>query len=222
MSGDVAPYLELITSEHNQQPRFMQMLADVFQPLADDMELMSTFSLLYDIDLAVGSQLDSVGLWVGASRQISVPLTNVYFTFDSLSLGFDSGTWYSVFNPISGVIVLSDPAYRTLIRGRIANNAWNGKIPDAYRVWDAAFAGTGIGVLIQDLENMHMIMALTGPVPDAVTLALFTGGYLNLKPASVQIDAYITPSVPDVPYFGFDVENSVIAGFDVGAFGISS
>jgi hypothetical protein len=66
---------------------------------------------------------------------------------------------------------------------------------------------------------MHMAYALLGPTPDAVTLALFTQGYLSLKPSGVQIDAFMTPSVPSTPYFGFDAQNSSVSGFDVGAWG---
>ena len=218
-AGDTTPWLNLITSEYNEQPNFMTMIQNVLQPFADNIAVMASLPTAFDVDEAVGSQLDVVGEWVGVTRNISTPLTGVYFSFDTAGLGFDQGTWFNEFNPTTGLIVLGDDAYRTLIRARIANNSWNGTIPGAYTVWNDLFSGQGIGILIQDLQNMHMIMALTGPVPDAVTLALFTGGYLGLVPAGVMVDAYYTPSVPDTPYFGFDVENSSIAGFDVGAWG---
>lgn len=220
--GDTSPYLSRITSQHNQKPKFMTMVQNVVQSFADNIAMMKTIPLLYDLDEAVGSQLDAVGQWVGVSRSVPIPLTNVYFTFDDPSLGFDSGTWFSTFNPSTGVVSLDDASYRILIFARIANNQWDGTIPGAYTVWNTVFQGTGVGILLQDLENMHMIMALTGAVPDAVTLALFKGGYLNIKPAGVMIDAYMTPTVSDTPYFGFDVENSAIAGFDIGAWGNAS
>jgi hypothetical protein len=218
-SGDVTKYLGLITSEHNQRPKFMAMMENNAQPYADNVQVSSSMFALFDVDFAIGSQLDIVGQWIGVTRDISVPLTGVYFTLDSTTLGFDSGTWFNEFNPITGVTRLSDEAYRTLLRARIANNQWDGTIPGAYAIWDSAFSGTGIGILIQDLDTMHIIYAMTGPVPDAVTLALFTGGYLNLKPAGVIVDGYITPTVDGAPYFGFDAENTGISGFDVGAWG---
>lgn len=220
--GDTAPYLSLITSEHNQRPKFMATVESNVQPYADNIAVLQSMSALFDIDEATGQQLDIVGQWVGVTRDITTPLTGVYFSFDDPALGFDRGTWFNEFNPISGIVHLSDDAYRTLLRARVVNNRWDGTIPGAYAVWDIVFSGTGIDILVQDLENMHMILALTGQIPDAVTLALFHGGYLNLKPATVKIDAYITPSAPGVPYFGFDVENSAISGFDTGAFGVSS
>lgn len=220
--SDTGKYLGLVTSEHNQKPKFMTMVQNVVQGIANDIAVMRGMPNLFDLDVAVGAQQDVIGEWVGVSRQISVPLTGVYFTLDNPNLGFDYGTWFSDFNPVTGVVLLDDTAYRTLLRARIANNQWDGTIPGGYEIWDTVFSGTGIGLLIQDLENMHMVMALTGAVPDAVTLALFKGGYLNIKPAGVKIDAFLTPTVPDTPYFGFDVENSSISGFDVGAWGNAS
>lgn len=220
--GDPSKYLGLITSEHNQKPRFMTMIQNVVQPFSDNIQLCRNMTSLFDIDNAIGAQLDIVGQWIGPSRDVSVPLINVYFALDKVDLGFDQGTWYSAFNPLSGVVHLADGAYRTLLRAEIANNQWDGTIPGAYAIWNTAFAGTGIGILIQDFGNMHMLMGLTGPIPDAVTLALFKGGYLNIRPAGVKIDAYLTPTVAGAPYFGFDVENSSISGFDVGAWGNAS
>jgi len=221
-NGDIAPYESLFTSEYNQQPNFMAMVGAVLQPIADSMSVMASFAAAFDVDVAVGDQLDIIGQWVGVSRNIAVPLVGVYFSLDTVGVGFDEGTWYSPFNPSSGLVVLPDADYRTLIRARIARNQWDGSIPGAYSVWNTAFSGTGIGILIQDLENMHMIQALTGPIPNAVTSALFRGGYLNMKPDGVHIDAYLTPTVPDAPYFGFDVENSAISGFDIGGWGTAT
>ena len=195
------------------------MVLASIQPIADNIFTIQQLTEKFDLDVAVGDQLDIVGQWVGVGRQITVPLGNVYFSFDVNGLGFDQGNWFAPFDPVSGIVLLPDQNYRTLLRARIARNVWDGSIPGAYSIWDTVFAGTGIGILIQDLENMHMIMALTGNVPDAVTLALFTGGYLSMKPEGVMIDAYMTPTVPNNPYFGFDVENSNISGFDVGAWG---
>jgi hypothetical protein len=117
---------------------------------------------------------------------------------------------------------LPDDAYRTLLRARIASNHWDGTIPGAYAIWNELFAGTGLGILIGDGGDMTMLYALTGPVPDAVTLALFIGGYLTLKPATIGVSNYMTPSVPNAPYFGIGLENAAIGGLDVGAFGNTS
>lgn len=221
-SGDVVPYLNLVTSEHRVRPKFMAMVEGVMQPFADIVAVMRSIVVLYDLDVSVGAQEDVDGEWIGASRALNAPLTNVYFSFDVSGLGFDEGTWQGPFNPNTYVINLSDDQYRLLLRAKLLNDRWDGTIPGAYAIWAELFDGTDFGILIQDLGNMHMLFALTGPTPDVITLALFKGGYLNVKPAGVKIDAYLTPSVPSTPYFGFDVENASISGFDSGAWGLTS
>lgn len=220
--GITAPYLALVTSKHQPRARFIETIRVTIQPLTDIIALLEQMPALYDLDQATGGQLDVVGLWVGASRFVSTPLVGVYFSFDIAGLGWDEGTWLGPHDPITGLTSLPDDAYRTLIRARIANNQWDGTIPGAYATWDTLFAGTGFGILIQDLGGMHMLYAITGPQPDALTLALFTGGALNIKPAGVRIDAFLTPAVPNVPYFGFDAAGPFIAGWDTGYFGNSS
>lgn len=217
--GDVEPYAALVTSAYNQQPKFMAMLRGVLQGVADNIAVMELLSEKFDLDSAVDSQLDVVGQWVGVTRNITVPLEDVYFTLGDPDLGFGSGAWFSQFDPISGLVVLSDDQYRILLRARIARNQWDGTIPGAYSVWAIAFAGTNLDILIQDLENMHMIMALVGIDIDAVTLALFRGGYLSLKPEGVSV-TYLTPSVSGAPYFGFGIDNEFVAGFGEGAWGL--
>jgi hypothetical protein len=217
--GDITRWLSLITSEHNQRPNYMAMVSAVLQPFADTLAVVAGVPLLYDVDTAIGSQLDIDGQWVGETRFITVPLTDVFFSWDVAGLGWGEGNWTASINATE-LVTLPDAQFRTLIFAAIAANHWNGTIPQAYDIWNTIFAGTGIGILIQDLPGMHMDLALTGPVPDAVTKALFTGGYLNLVPAGVKIDHYYTPFLPDVPYFGWGVENASISGWDVGYWGV--
>ena len=216
--GDVQPYIRLVTSEHIDKPLFISMLEAVFQPFADLQVVLESIPALYDLDTAVGSQEDTVGQWIGVSRNIAVPLTGVFFSWNVTGLGWGEGSWTPNLEATE-LVVLSDSQFRTLLYATAAANQWDGTIPGAYEIWNALFAGTGVGILIQDYGNMHMALALTGPVPDAVTLALFINGYLNLKPAGVRIDSYYTPFLPDVPYFGWGVENPNISGWSVGYWG---
>ena len=219
MSGDPTPYLNLITSEHSDKPNFIASLSAVLQPLVDVQVTIQSLPSAFDIDNAVGAQLDIIGQWVGRNRYLLEPLSNVYFSFDTPGLGFDQGTWIGPYDPTSGLVALNDSAYRTLLYAVIGANQWDGTVPSAYAIWETLFNGENYGVLIQDCGGMTMTWALTGNTPDAVTTALFEGGYLSLKPAGVRIDYYMTPGVANSPYFGFDIENSSISGFDVGAWG---
>lgn len=216
MTAQLTDYTGLITSEHQSAPKFMAMVSLLGQWAVDRRNLLASIPALYDIDNAVGQQLDRVGEWVGISRNLSLPLTGVYFSFDTSGVGFDQGTWLGPFDPTTGLVSLPDAQYRILLYATIAANNWDGTVPGAYAAWDTIFEPLGYSVLITDNQDMTMNVVLVGPTPDAVTLALFTGGYLNLRPAGVGITNYYLPSVPGSPVFGFDVENSSIAGFNVG------
>jgi len=217
MTVQLSQYTSLITSEHQSAPNFMAMVSLLAQWAVDRQNMLASIPGLYDIDDAVGSQLDAVGLWVGASRNLSVPLTNVYFSLDIAGLGLDQGVIQGPFDPTTGLVSLPDAQYRILLYATIAANNWDGTIPGAYTAWNTIFEPLGYSILIQDYQNMTMGIALIGPTPDAVTLALFKGGYLNLIPAGVGVAFYFQQSVPGVPVFGLDAENSSVAGLDVGA-----
>ncbi len=217
-ADDVQIYLNLVTSEYNQQPNFMAMIEGVVEPIASNTRLLSNMVSLFDLDTAVGDQLDKIGQWVGLSRNVAVPLTGVFFSWNTANLGWDQGNWRDP-NGGSSLVSLPDANYRTLLRAGIASNQWDGTIPGAYDAWNTMFAGTGTGILIQDYQDMSVTFALTGTIPSAVDLALFTGGYLNLKSAGVRIRYYLTPFSPGVPYFAWGVSNVNLAGWAQGYWG---
>ena len=212
-------YASLITSEHNQKPNFMALVGGFLAPFADVTRFLLDLPAQFDLDVAIGAQLDVVGEWVGQTRYLAEPLTDVYFSLGVAGLGFGRGYWEGPYDPTTGLVALPDEPYRTLLRATIAANRWDGTIPGAYAAWGTLFDAAGIQILIQDYGDLSMTLALIGNPPDAATTALFTGGYLRLKPVTVRINAYVTETVPDVPLFGLGVENTSIAGFGGGAWG---
>lgn len=216
----VAQLLALVTSEHQNRPNFMATVAETISPFADTIALLGTIPGLFDLDDAVGQQLDFVGQWVGRSRNIALPLTDVYFSWDTNAVGWDGGIWFEAFDPTTGEFALPDDHYRLLLRAKIAANQWDGSIPGAYAAWSILLGPYDMSVLIQDGGDMSMLIAVLGNLPDPLTVALLTGGYLSLKPAGVHINGYLEPSVPGAPYFGFDVETGAISGWDVGGWGV--
>ena len=216
---DVASYLALVTSEHAQQPKYTAMLTAILQPLVSAAQTVISLPLAFDLDVAEGVQLDIVGQWIGISRDLLVPITNVYFTLDSTTLGLDFGSLQGPFDPNYGLVALPDDSYRTLLRAQIIANQWDGTIPEAYTAWATLFAAEGFNIIIQnDATNpMHIIYGLTGPPPDAITQALFTGGYLSLVPAGVEVDSY---EINSFPYFALDSDTYPLGGLDDGGFGV--
>jgi hypothetical protein len=219
VSGDSTPYLALITSEHAAAPKFRAAVAILAQWGADRVALINSLPAAFDLDLAIGAQLDRLGERIGITRYVQVPLVGVYFAWGTAGVGWGQGTWLGPFDPTTGQVALADDAYRQLLRFKVAANQWDGTIPGAYAAFGQLLAGTGAEALIQDYGDMTMAFALLGPIPSAVLQALFQEGALILRPAGVRATIF-TPSVPATPYFGWGIENSSISGWGVGAWGI--
>lgn len=217
MAGNITPYLSIITSEHSDKPKYTSMVGQTAQPFADLTALYDSIPLLYDVDVAVGAQLDTVGLWVGVTRQLTAPLAGVYFAFDTADVGFDQGVWMGPYDPATGLVSLPDDYYRMLIKIRILNNHWDGSKDQATTLVNAIFNVLGYQFFIKDHADLTMDMGLIGPgSPSAIVKALLTGGKFDVKPDVVHISNYIYQTVSG-PMFAFDLNNSLFAGFDTGA-----
>lgn len=219
MSGDITPYTSLITSEHNQKPNFMAVVATAVEPVADQILVSEGVPTLFDLDTAVGQQLDYVGQWIGVTRNLEIALTGVYFSFDTFGLGFDQGAWA----PVDGSTVLTslpDDQYRLLLYAKVAENHWDGTVPSALELLNAFWNPQGYYIYIIDGQDMTMSYILVGPTPTPITLALYTNGLLDLRPAGVLVanHYYLEGSggIPLYPIFGFDQSNFFIQGFDDG------
>lgn len=208
----IQDYLDLVTSEFDEQPNFLAMIsANVSIPVRIQ-SLLNQMIPLFDIDVAVGQQLDIIGQWVGVTRNVSIPIPGVYFTWDGSdsSVGWDFGTWQPSDLPAE-ITTLPDDAYRTIIRAKISANSWDGTTDGAYAIWDVVFPQ--FRILIQDNQNMSYSLAVIGGVVDSLTLALITGGYIPLKPEGVRVAEYLV-SVDANLAFAWDVESSLLGGWD--------
>ncbi|ESS41292.1 hypothetical protein SY91_02197 [Burkholderia cenocepacia] len=214
--ADLTEYTGLITSEHSDKPRFMATVSALVQSLVDQMNLIESMPGKFDLDVAVGDQLDTVGLWVGVSRKIRTPLTGIYFSFDIAGLGFDQGTWKGPFDPDTGLTVLDDDTYRLVIRAKIGANHWDGTLEQSAAILNSIF-DADTHVFIEDHQDMSMTIGIAGKVPPATFLALLSGGYIPLKPEGVRVNYTIVTTVDGSPLFGFDMSNQLVSGFDVGA-----
>ena len=210
-------YLDLIPNWNREKPKFSATLTTLLDPLAGAQSFVAHLPVDFDLDTAIGLQLDIVGEWVGRTRYVSIPIPNVWFSFDIEGVGFDQGTWKGPYDLDAGMTRLDDDHYRILLRAKIAANQWDGTLPTAKAVLDPVF-GDGSHVFIQDHMDMSMTIGLSGKIPSAVTLALLAGGYIPLKPSGVRVN-YLVVSEDETAMFGFDMQSELIDGFDLGAWG---
>ncbi|MFS7244483.1 DUF2612 domain-containing protein [Rahnella inusitata] len=221
----MSKYTDLITNYHSQKPLFVNHIDLITRPLTDASNAMTSLITEYDIDEAIGVQLDILGKWIGRTRVVSQPISGIYFSFDTDSLGFDQGVWQGPYDPDAGFTNLSDETYRIILKAKIAINHWNGTNETLPEILDTALAGSGLTMQIVDNQDMT-ISVWVFPKTDIsdVSLELIAAirqGYLTVKAAGVWAGDIQTPSVetPSVgnKFFGFDIDNDYIAGFDSGA-----
>lgn len=214
-------YLNLIPSANRSKPDFIASLSiGVSVQTRIQLLLGAMGGPLFDVDSAVGEQLDFIGKWVGITRQVAIPITGVYFSWDGIdvSVGWDYGVWQPA-DGANDVTSLPDDVYRTLIKFKIAANNWDGTTEGAYAIWEVLFPQYTF--LIQDNQNMTYNLAILGGIVSSLTLALIRTGSIALKPEGVRIDSYFT-AVDAGPVFAWDVENGNLGGWDTGSWAIES
>lgn len=208
-------YLNLIPSQHRDKPRFMAV-AEIW--IEHDVEMQRFFHEMpfeFDLDTAVGVQLDQVGEWIGRTRHLHVPLEGVYFAWATTNVGWGEGSWKGTFDPETKMYSLPDDVYRRLLRAKIAANHWDGTIPGAYAVWDIAFKDSGFILFIDDHQDMSMSIFILGKQPDIVTKSLVRHGYLPLKPEGVRIGGYYTVTNGEA-IFSWGCDNDILKGWGAG------
>jgi len=212
-------YLALITSEHRNKPKFMATVEAVLRPVCGVEDLLHELRLAFDLDTAIGQQLDAVGVRVGRSRYVRMPIST-YFSWDTQGLGWAEGYWKGKYDPASGMTSLPDDLYRQLLYGKVAANAWDGTIPGAYAVWEVAFAGRGGILIIQENQDMSMIVGIAGIVPDEGFVQLLLQGYIPLKPEGVRIAwfALLPGGTPEPgPLLAWNCTSDALGGWNSGS-----
>lgn len=189
--ADITEYTSLITSEHKGRPKFESMVSLIAGAFVGTQNTILGLPAGFDLDSAAGKQLDVVGLWVGLSRQVSVPMSGVYFAWNTSLVGWNQGVWQGPFDPGAGLIDLDDGTYRIMLKAKIGANTWDGTIQMLQTILATIFAGTGTTVYARDYQDMSMDVVLTGTPPSPILLSLLQNGYFPLKPATVRIRGYV-------------------------------
>ncbi|EMW7856907.1 DUF2612 domain-containing protein [Salmonella enterica] len=223
----MSKYTDLITNYHATKPKFVEHIDLVTRPLAETSAAINGLINAFDIDHATGIQLDILGQWIGLSRIVSQLISGVYFSWDTDGLGYDQGVWQGPYDPDSGYTSLSDETYRIVLKTKIAINNWDGRNDSLPPILDAALDGSGLKMQIVDNQDMTIgIWVFPETDISAVSLELIAAirqGYLTVKAAgvwggSIEIPSVETPSEGN-RFFGFDMDNEYISGFDAGSWG---
>ena len=166
-------YLDNITSQHRDKPKFISWLSKNLTIIDHTYLLLKAMDLNFDLDNAIGKQLDTLGTIIGRKRTLT-------------------------FQPLNGHNpVLDDETYRLVLKAKVAMNSWNGTIPQMYEIWENIFKD--IGLQLQDNQDMSFNAYITGYV-NQIRQDLIQHGYIVPKPEGVKVN-YIGKSLIDFkPY----------------------
>lgn len=197
-------YTKLITSEHRDKPKYLAMIGVYAQFFVDLRTTIEGLPAAFDVDTAVGVQLDACGAWVGVTRIVTVVPSPAYPT---------PSTPYQV--------VLTDAVFRRLVKARAKANAWDGTPAGILPILAEFYGPAGSYAAEYDNEDMSITLFITGAFPSAAEAAVFSQFILPVRPSGVWVrDTYIVPTIGG-PLFGLDVDNAFIGGPDHGSFGVS-
>lgn len=186
-------YVDLFTSEYRTgTSKSIQVnFATLMQPIADINTCAALINGDYELGTlaqpqAVGVQLDIIGQILGQSRVMP-------------------------FQPSMSVSpILDDATYTLLLLAKQGINNWNGKIQSLYPLWQLLFPGGSI--IFIDNQNMSATIILAGTFT-SIQSDLIVNGLIVPRSETVQY-SYIIGA--DFPLFGADLDNSYIAGADLG------
>lgn len=207
-------YLRLITSEYQNSTKFLSWLSELFQISIDIQDTIVAIDPAFDLDLAVGPQLDVLGQEIGLSRRLetTIYVSDVGFTWDDANLGWGVGIW--IYADQTTLLDLPDDVYRQALKVKIADNYWDGSIPKMYELWESLFHGDLL-IEIQNNLDMTMFVLIYGEVAVLMLADLFLNDQISIRPAGVDITYHINPT--GHPYFAWGIVHlPMFAGWNEG------
>ena len=208
-------YTELIAGAHRNKEKFQEWIFTLTEPLNEAREKLIEMQKLFDVETAVGDQLDAVGARVGASRYLPVMLTDVYFALDDyMGIGLDLGVWKGPYDPGDGLVRLDDETFRAVIKSTILMNHWdgqNGSLPDFVAGVFANFGVVGKFMDLQDFQTMQVAINLTPQTTPPVVYDLLSRRIIDIVAAGVALNL-----TENLPWFGFDYETQSVKGLGEG------
>lgn len=191
-----ADYTSLITSEHSDKPKFVAMVAAVAGAFGDIADAIRSLPQAFDLDAAVGTQLDIVGQWIGQPRVVSGVLTLGYFGFSdnvaAANFGEEGdpsigGRFYEEGEPFTATSVLADPEYRTVLKAKIVRNQYDGTTEEIEAALTYIF---GAPAHVRDEGTLSIDIVVNAPI-SLIGQSLLTNFDLLPRPAGVAIGQVI-------------------------------
>lgn len=199
-------YVALIPPFNSARPRFVATVQASVDPLARLQVALREMEIVdFDLDTAIGVQLDAVGARVGRSRNLPYPLQGIFFSLDDPARGLDKGIWKGPYSPGVGQTSLEDDTYRRLLRAVVLANRSDGSVGMLQAVLDTYFQDPDTHVFIEDngVAVSNGFFALDTPLRglDQGQWAL-AGETIDKTPADMSMAIVVAGKLPNLVDLG--------------------
>ena len=179
----VNQFPSLVTS-YNQKPKFVAMIKALTDGLYSFQELANIVPSLFNIDTAVGQQLDVLGQWIGFPRTLNI--SKQWFSFNEPYEGFDMGEWY-VFGDVPYTsVTLTDQLYRIILKAKILVNNFDGTRPAFEAILNQLFTLSDVTYKIVQTAPMTLVIHTQGTI-NQVVFFLLTENIFKIIPMGVSV-----------------------------------
>lgn len=190
MSLSTNKYTDLIAGYHFEKPLFTQWIYALTQPLITAQNRLAEMQSDFDIDTAVGAQLDAVGVRVGISRKLPVSITGVFFSFDIAGVGFDEGVWLGRYESPDGITPLDDETYRNILKTKVLFNHWDGTVEGLHYLIDQVAMIFDCPIKYKDNQNMTVNILLPSKTTPPIVWSVLSRGFIDITTAGVMANFY--------------------------------
>ncbi|WP_158810246.1 DUF2612 domain-containing protein [Beijerinckia sp. L45] len=148
--AETSDYLALIPPLHAGQPNFVATVGFSVDPLARIQSALFALIDDFDLDDAIGVQLDAVGVRVGLSRLVPYALQGLFFSWGDPIRGWGAGVWKGRYDVGTSLYSLDDDTYRRLLFAKILANTWDGTVEGEEGIYNAYFTDQATLVFVSD------------------------------------------------------------------------
>ncbi|NDJ56778.1 DUF2612 domain-containing protein [Enterobacteriaceae bacterium 4M9] len=180
-------YSTLVPIAQREAPKFCTTLDALGLAFSRQQKKSAWLVPAFDLDRAVGKQLDVLGEWIGQARAINAPIDDYFFSFDNEKLGFDLGYWKNRYDADFGYVSLDDESYRTLLRAKVGANNWDGTMETLPDILQSIWPDKDIKISVIDNQNMSITIFMVGKSISFITKEIIRQGYLAIKPGGITV-----------------------------------
>ena len=168
----IQKYLDQLGSGFKLLPRYMAHVRALLEKVEGAYDVVLSVPGAYDINNAVGVQLDAIGQMIGVSRDMPY---------------ISSG--------LSPVLYMDDDLYRKILQSKILQNTWDGTLASYKSMWASIFDGSTIIATYTDNFDMTATVNVSGEISSTLQ-DLIQAGYVFPSPTGVGM-TYIVSSQTD-------------------------